>query len=313
MDPAGSDGPVGGRVQELINIKIDPEFLDLIQPSKSETNGIPKGPVEVWNGWVVDGIDAFDCMVKNRLTLEYKKIELPSRKAAMVYIIEKQMARLDLVQYWKIRMVLKRYQLDGTIIPKSERSGRHRRADYRLAEMAGVTHDAIYRVQEIEKRLDPSIRKRIALGDDTVNQHYRALRPKRKHGSPRLPRVQTERKNSRINEIQSLTGNGYNVDQIAEEIGITVERVRLLARQGRFKLHDSMFMNYRDKDAEKIVVGAVSSAIAISNGIEFLNGNLLKLDTSKIPAWLEELERGSRAIRQLTILLKGRSNDKSDK
>ena len=95
---------------------INPIFKDLIPPlSQEEREQLEQNIVAarkchdaiiLWEGTIVDGHNRYEICKKHGIEFEIKEIQLPSKEAAMVWILENQLARRNLTDAMRIEVAL---------------------------------------------------------------------------------------------------------------------------------------------------------------------------------------------------------------
>lgn len=108
-------------------------------------------------------------------------------------------------------------------------------------------------------------------------------------------------KAQRIERIREMANQAYRASQIAPEINISEEHVRLLARQAGIKLPDDIIGGTKKINPNRIVRETVAGAQNLVAGLELLNGNIAKLDQAELPEWISSL---SDSLQQLNSLLR---------
>jgi len=96
--------------------RIDQEFKSLIPPlspeerEQLEQNILAKrkclDPIVLWNGVIIDGHNRFEICVKHGIEFEIKEVDLPSKDAAKLWILENQLGRRNLNEAMRIELVL---------------------------------------------------------------------------------------------------------------------------------------------------------------------------------------------------------------
>jgi len=105
-----------GVMQMKVLPIIDPGFKNLIPPLSTEereqleqniiTARKCHDAIILWEGIIVDGHNRYEICKKHGIEFEVKEIELPSKEAAMVWILENQLARRNLTDAMRIEVAL---------------------------------------------------------------------------------------------------------------------------------------------------------------------------------------------------------------
>ena len=181
----------------------DQEFRALVPPLQTaeleelEASLVREGnrdAIVVWKEKriLLDGHHRYDLCHKHGIPLKPPhELSLPDRRAAMVWIIDNQLARRNLVPYQRVALELKRadikarakdrqlsglkqYQVNTVFQNSGKREETH--TDREVAKRAGVSHDTVWKVRHIEEKATPEQKERLAKGDATINQVFVELR-----------------------------------------------------------------------------------------------------------------------------------------
>ena len=91
-----------------MKLKIDKEFEKLIPPLQdTEFSGLTKSilkygcqePIEIWNNTIIDGHNRYKICKANNIPFEVREMDFSDRSEALVYIIEKQFGRRNLLTF----------------------------------------------------------------------------------------------------------------------------------------------------------------------------------------------------------------------
>lgn len=103
-------------VQQFTELKIDEEFSQILPPLKDyefkllEENILCDGirnPLTVWNGIIVDGHARYQIAKRHNLPFKIREVTFNDRNDAIIWIVDNQFGRRDLVEYERLTMVLK--------------------------------------------------------------------------------------------------------------------------------------------------------------------------------------------------------------
>jgi hypothetical protein len=106
----------------------------------------------------------------------------------------------------------------------------------------------------------------------------------------------------RVEQIRALAAQGYNSRQIAEETGLSPERVRFHARNGEITLPDRIVGITRALDSNRIVRETVSTLDGAATGAALVDFSTL--DAAQIEGWVTSLNQSMPALRKLHTKLK---------
>jgi len=95
---------------------INPDFKDLIPPlSPEEREQLEQNivaarkchdAITLWEGTIIDGHNRYEICKKHGIEFQIKEIQLPSKEAAMIWILENQLARRNLTDAMRIEVAL---------------------------------------------------------------------------------------------------------------------------------------------------------------------------------------------------------------
>jgi len=191
-------------------IVIDSEFQSLIPPladdeyDRLEKSILEEGfhewePIVTWNGTIVDGHNRYNICDEHGIPFKQIERDFPSREAAKIWIIEKQLGRRNLTSGQKAALVIDQHEaevkeqarlrqakgrpkklgpqgaqdIDGSQGGAAEPAQHGRTADI-LAGKAGVGHMTIKRALKV-KREDPELYDKVRKGDIPVTSAYKKV------------------------------------------------------------------------------------------------------------------------------------------
>lgn len=156
-------------------LKIDSEFQSLIPPlsddeyKRLEKSILAEGVREMiitWNGTIIDGHNRYRICKEHDVNFKTLEREFDSREAAKIWIIENQFGRRNINSYVRGQLVLQlkelyttqaknRMSLGGGDKKSGVQKSSHPIEDTgktrdKIAKLAGVSHDTIYKVEVIE-------------------------------------------------------------------------------------------------------------------------------------------------------------------
>ena len=182
-------------------IQIDQEFKDLIpalteeEYKQLEANILSEGirdSLLVWNGILIDGHNRYEIATKYGLSYDVQEMEFADRAEAERWIILNQFGRRNLSKYDRSELALK---LKPIITAKAIEKERERKTTFQkseksslpkinttkeIAKAAGVSHDTIAKVEKIQAKATPEIKKAVKSGEMSINQAYQATRREEK-------------------------------------------------------------------------------------------------------------------------------------
>jgi ssDNA-binding Zn-finger/Zn-ribbon topoisomerase 1 len=182
-----------------MSLKIDKEFRDLIPPLTSEEkaqleeNLVRDGcidPLLVWNETIIDGHNRYEICTRRGVHFDKKSMQFNTREEVKEWIILNQFGRRNLTPYQRSELALKlkpliqakakENQFAGKKIDLSQNSVEGKRVDTQkeLAKIAGVSHDTIFKVEQIQKHAPEEVKQKVKSGEISIRQGYLSIKPK---------------------------------------------------------------------------------------------------------------------------------------
>ena len=176
---------------------IDQEFKSLIPPLTSdeyhqlEENILRDGirdSVTYWdnNGEhiLIDGHNRWEIAQKHNLPINQRRMTFPDRESVIQWIILNQFGRRNLSAYDRSVLALKlkpiiaerakenQSEAGGAVHQKSDKAVN---TNKELAQMAGVSHDTIHKVETIQNKAPEDIKEQVKSGDMSINKAYKQI------------------------------------------------------------------------------------------------------------------------------------------
>lgn len=183
-------------------LKIDPQFRDLIPPlseeerKQLEDNLMAEGcrdPICIWNGTILDGHNRYEICTRRGIPFEVKAIRLRSRTEAVSWICANQLGRRNISEETRRYLIGKRYDAEKTKgarnkkgvnqaskkkksenIPTSE-AVRHHRTAFEMGNEYHVSHQTVQKYGAYSRAIDaiakkhPDIVRRILSGEIRIS------------------------------------------------------------------------------------------------------------------------------------------------
>jgi hypothetical protein len=139
-------------------------------------------------------------------------------------------------KYGQYRFGNECYQCSDEILSQiiaftKKEAGRKNNTDYELAKIAGVSHDTIHKVEQIEKHATPDIKRRVREGNLSINQGFLSTRPKQDMKA-QIEKAKEEhkdflesKKDSPIIDLRAVSVDESNQKLIAHGLMSEVERI----------------------------------------------------------------------------------------
>ena len=166
-----------------MNIRVDKKFKDLIPPLTDEERrqlednieaaGKAYDAIKVWEGKIVDGHNRYDICRKLKLAFKVEELQFESRAHAEAWVINNQFGRRNVGPFKRSELALKLKEAKAAIATAAkEQAGKEtgrgnkkvsqnsaKPLDTRkeLAEVAGVSHDYLSRVERILTAADDGL------------------------------------------------------------------------------------------------------------------------------------------------------------
>lgn len=190
-------------------MNIDKEFKALIPPlTADEYTGLEQSILAegcrdvliTWCGTLIDGHNRYEICQKHNIPFKTQEKEFPDRDNAVLWIIDNQLGRRNLPVYERGVLALKKKdiiarqakenlvraakitnnKLHDTPLQKSVNPLHTINAQKELAQMAGTSHDTIYKIEKIEAKAPEPLKEKVKLGEISINQAYQAVRREEK-------------------------------------------------------------------------------------------------------------------------------------
>lgn len=194
---------------------VDDEFQAILPPQTVEEHAeleqqvLREGcadAVVVWSGEniILDGHHRYALCKKHKLEYRVRRIDLPDRNAAIMWIIRNQFARRNLTPFQRAELALK-------LKPMVAKGPAERRAQCRrgvsgertnktLSKLAGVSDTNIMRANFINGHGDERIRSQLRRGEISIHRAYKSIRGGELESSDRQ---MVKRLQSALQEIRS--------------------------------------------------------------------------------------------------------------
>jgi hypothetical protein len=235
--------------------EIDEEFAALIPPLTEEEyadleksilneNGC-RDPIVVWDegNKIIDGNHRFKICQKHEINLP-KVISktFESREQVKDWIIQNQLGKRNLTDYDRARLALKlkpaieekakEKQIEGGKEKVSQKSAKPP-IDTRkeLADLAGVSHDTMDKVEFIEKEATPEQVEQIRKKKKSINKVYREIRPKtnqKKKVKKNKPEMIGEEFNKAWNDLFVAIKNEKALKWKTTDKAMAIEKIQVL-------------------------------------------------------------------------------------
>jgi len=181
------------------------------------TDGI-REPLILWGDKIVDGHNRYKIALRHNLPYRTAQTEFKDDATVKAWIIKNQFGRRNLTSFQRAELALKlkyifqekaKENLSLAGQSYSPREGLQKSAkvtsliDTReeIAEIAGVSHDTIYKVEKIKKQAPIDVIERINKGDITINRAFLEIKKQDRKES-----IERQKEEIRSNKIEMPEG-----------------------------------------------------------------------------------------------------------
>lgn len=179
-------------------IQINPDFDSLIPPlSEEEFSGLEKSildegvrdPIVTWHGYIIDGHNRYRIATKHGIPYEVIEREFADEESVKLWMIQNQLSRRNISPYQRSLLALKLKPLIAakakerqlstlkqfdTVCQKSDE--RTRDTKHELAQIAGVSHDTIAKVEKLQSEAPAELLELVEHGDVSINAAYQQIK-----------------------------------------------------------------------------------------------------------------------------------------
>ena len=179
----------------MTEIKIDPEFKNLIPPlTDEEYDGLRdsllsegcRDALVLWNDTLVDGHNRYEICKKHGIPFKTIQKNFDSREDAILWMMQNQLSRRNLIAYqrsvialeMKKRLAEKAKKRQGMrtdlmdFVPNLAQS----KTRDEVAKLAGVSHGTISKVEKIEAMATPEMKEQLRSGNLSIDKAFNAVR-----------------------------------------------------------------------------------------------------------------------------------------
>jgi transcriptional regulator with XRE-family HTH domain len=183
------------------DLKINESFRKLIPPlsheeySQLEENLLENGireAISIWQDIIIDGHNRYEIAQRHNLPFVIVSYDFKTETDVILWIIKNQFGRRNLTAYDRSVLALrlkpviaeKAKENQGTRSDLLQNSAKSSDTRKELAEIAGVSHDTIAKVEKIEKSATPEILKKLKSGDISIHRAYQETKQQEKNEHP---------------------------------------------------------------------------------------------------------------------------------
>jgi ParB-like chromosome segregation protein Spo0J len=183
-------------MENINDLKIDPEFRDLFPPLTEEEYGLLEDhiveighliePIVVWKDLniIVDGHNRYQICKKLDIEIKIQEMEFRDREDVKAYIIKHHMGRRSLSLFQRIEAALKMEKIFVEQAKANQSAGggavKQKSAEpinvpTEIAKLAGCSHDTVSRVKKILKEANQADIDNLRNGKAKINTLYKKL------------------------------------------------------------------------------------------------------------------------------------------
>ncbi len=185
---------------EHVELKIDPQFKDLIPPLSTEErkqledNILAEGcrdPICIWNGIILDGHNRYEICTRRNIPFNIKAIKLKNRTEAVAWICANQLGRRNISEETRRYLIGKRYDAekakgarnttghnqnnmpDRVIDENAPQSVRHHRTAAMMGNEYHVSHQTVQKYGAYSRAIDKIAKKNSNVSRRILNGEIR--------------------------------------------------------------------------------------------------------------------------------------------
>jgi len=167
----------------MTKLKINPEFKDLIPPlSEGEYNQLTQNilaqgcrdAIKTWNGTIIDGHNRHAICQANGIPYDVSTIWFPSKKDAVIWILENQLGRRNLPEAMRIKLALRK----ADMLREKSRQNRSKPGCNPIhirkaaARDAGVSEGKVHMYMKVQQLGDAELLQQIEAGKLKISAAY---------------------------------------------------------------------------------------------------------------------------------------------
>lgn len=165
------------------------------------------------------------------------------------------------------------------------------RAVDQAAKLVGVGKTQVQEAKAVVEQA-PDLVPEIEAGKMSVDKARKIMKDTYKP-APDAPRQPRER---RVADISRLAAEGHRSHQIADELGITAERVREIAREESITLPDAQVGRTRAIDVRRVVEETVNGLAGYAMGLEMVTDQIRTIDPADAKEWAASINESLKPI-----------------
>jgi ParB-like chromosome segregation protein Spo0J len=223
-------------------------------------------PLVVWNDILVDGHHRYEICSKHQIPFAVKSVVLENLDEAKIWIWQHQGNRRNLTDFQRAEIALK---LKNAIAAKAkERQGKRtdlakdnipqifaecKETRQELAEMAGVSHTTLDKVEYLSEHADDEIKDKLRRGEKgtSINKEYNRLK---KQSAPKAEKSVTT---TDVTETKESAADSEVSEPVKETKYFPKTTLRLIPQESPHALLVNLFEIFRKGYVEEMIVMAL--------------------------------------------------------
>lgn len=277
------------------------EFDELVADIK--TNGLHE-PIWIYQGEILDGRNRYRACIAGGVEVRTREY-MGDSPVAFVWSLngtrrqlnKSQLAMIAVKMLEPLKAEAKKRQgarTDLNIPTVPEGSGESGEAVAQAAALVGLGATSVYQAKAVIDRA-PELAKQVESGKISVNKAHKIMK---RDGTPPDPNARSQPREKRIEDIRRLANEGNRALQIAAELGIGVERVRLIAREESITLPDATIGKVPRLNARRIVEETVTALSGHAMGLQLVQ-TITDVSSTEAKEWADSLYSSIKSVSRL--------------
>jgi hypothetical protein len=277
------------------------EFDEFVADIK--TNGLHE-PIWIYQGEILDGRNRYRACIAGGVEVRTREYTGDSPVAfvwslngARRQLNKSQLAMIAVKMLEPLKAEAKKRQgarTDLNIPTVPEGSGESGEAVAQAAALVGLGATSVYQAKAVIDRA-PELAKQVESGKISVDKAHKIMK---RDGTPPDPNAKSQPRKKRIEDIRRLANEGNRALQIAAELGIGVERVRLIAREESITLPDAMIGKVPRLNARRIVEETVTALSGHAMGLQLVQ-TITDVSSTEAKEWADSLYSSIKSVSRL--------------
>lgn len=287
------------------------EFDELVADIK--TNGLHE-PIWIYQGEILDGRNRYRACIAGGVEVRTREY-MGDSPVAFVWSLngtrrqlnKSQLAMIAVKMLEPLKAEAKKRQ-EATQLAGKDRDGFPVRsvptvpeepkesgeAVAQAAALVGLGATSVYQAKAVIDRA-PELAKQVESGKISVDKAHKIMK---RDGTPPDPSARSQPREKRIEDIRRLANEGNRALQIAAELGIGVERVRLIAREESITLPDATIGKVPRLNARRIVEETVTALSGHAMGLQLVQ-TITDVSSTEAKEWADSLYSSIKSVSRL--------------